>query len=148
MRPVKAPRKKIPLIDVAAGIIQDSEGRMLIAQRPTDKMLGGLWEFPGGKVERDETLEECLTREIFEELDIKIAVGPRFGVVKHSFTHFRMKLFVFICRYVSGTPRLIGCSDFAWVTIDELERYAFPVADRKIIASLQRGERQMSLFEE
>ena len=145
LRPVKAPRKKVPHVEVAAGVIQREDGRILIAQRPVDKMLGGLWEFPGGKREPGETLAECLAREIREELGIEIAVGEHFAVVNHAFTHFKMTMYVFKCRHTSGLPQTLGCAAWAWVTPDEFDEYAFPVTDRKVIAALQNGS-QPGLF--
>jgi A/G-specific adenine glycosylase len=145
LRPVKAPRKKIPEVEVAAGIIQGSDGRILIAQRPVDKMLGGLWEFPGGKREQGETLTECLVREIREELGIEIEVGVQFAVVKHAFTHFKMTMIVFLCRHASGTPQALGCAAWEWITPDAFDHYAFPATDRKIIQALQNGS-QLGLF--
>jgi A/G-specific adenine glycosylase len=143
-RPVKSPRKKIPHYEVAAAIIRGGDGRILIGQRPVDKMLGGLWEFPGGKREPGETLTECLHREISEELGIEIEVGPQFAVIKHAFTHFKMTMVVYLCRHVAGAPRALGCSAWAWASPAELESYAFPATDRKVIRALQ-NESQLGL---
>jgi A/G-specific adenine glycosylase len=139
-RPVKTRRQPLPHYEVAAAIIRDRKGQILIAQRPIDKMLGGLWEFPGGKRERGETLTDCVQREIAEELGIQIEVGPQFAVVKHSFTHFKMTMTVYLCDYVSGAPQAIGCSAWAWIALDAFDRYAFPATDRKIIQALQNGQ--------
>jgi A/G-specific adenine glycosylase len=138
-RPVKQPRAKTPHLDVTAAVITRDDGRILIAQRPADGMLGGLWEFPGGKRKPGESLPDCLRREIDEELGIEIAVGGQIGTVRHAYTHFRMTLYAFRCEYVSGQPAAIGCTDWAWVTLDELDQYAFPVTDQKIIAMLRGG---------
>lgn len=137
LRPVKAPRARTPHYDVAAGIVWDEAGRILIAQRPLDGLLGGLWEFPGGKQEPDETLPECLRRELREELAIEVEVGELFMVVKHAFTHFRITLHAFTCRYAGGPPQAIGARDWAWVGVDELARYSFGKADREIVAALR-----------
>ena len=136
-RPVKPPRKRTPHYDVVAGIIwhKDSE-RFLIGQRPLDGLLGGLWEFPGGKQEEGETLEEALVREIMEELGIMIEVGRFQTRIKHAYTHFRITLHAFHARHVSGQPQHIGVANHAWVTLADLEPYAFAVADREIIISL------------
>ena len=107
-RPVKQPRKKTPHYDVAAGVIwQDLPYRspFLIAQRLQDGMLGGLWEFPGGKLEaEDENLHVCLRREIDEELAMDIEVGDFLTSVDHAFTHFRITLHAFHARHVGRTP--------------------------------------------
>jgi A/G-specific adenine glycosylase len=144
-RPVKAPRPKTPHYDVTAAVTRRDDGRLLIAQRPAEGMLGGLWEFPGGKREPGETLPECLRREIREELGIEIEVGEQIGTVRHAYTHLRITLYAFECRLVRGEPQALGCADWAWVTIDELDRYAFPVTDQKIIAMLRDGGGQLGM---
>jgi A/G-specific adenine glycosylase len=136
-RPVKAKKQATPHYDVAAGIIRDTDGRMLIAQRPMEGLLGGLWEFPGGKQEADETLPECLQRELREELAIEVEVGSLFVSVKHAFTHFKITLHAFECRWLSGEPQHLGVHNHAWVTDAELDRYSFGKADREVIAALR-----------
>jgi A/G-specific adenine glycosylase len=141
-RPVKPPRQRTPHYDVVAGIIwhQAGDGRFLIAQRPLDGLLGGLWEFPGGKQEAGETLAEALVREIAEELEMVIEVGRFQTLVKHAYTHFRITLHAFHAQHVSGEPQHIGVANHAWVTLDDLDQYAFAVTDRKIIASLRQTD--------
>jgi A/G-specific adenine glycosylase len=143
-RPVKAKKAPTPHYNVAAGIIWNDAGELLIAQRPLDGLLGGLWEFPGGKQEPGETLPECLARELREELTIEVEVGELFTVVQHGFTHFRITLHAFTCRYVGGEPQKIGVHDWAWVSQNDLERYSFGKADRQIIKALAE-RRQMLL---
>jgi A/G-specific adenine glycosylase len=143
-RPVKKAKAATPHYDVAAGIIWNANGQLLIAQRPLDGLLGGLWEFPGGKLEAGETLPECLKRELREELGIEVEVGELFTVVQHGFTHFKITLHAFTCQYVSGEPRAIGVRDWAWVTPDQLDRYSFGKADREVIGAMQ--ERKNMLF--
>lgn len=140
-RPVKPPRKRTPHYDVVAGIIwhKENDGRFLIAQRPLDGLLGGLWEFPGGKQEMGETLAETLVREIWEELEIEIKVGQLQARVKHAYTHFRITLHAFHAQHMSGDPQHIGVAEHAWITLAEVEQYAFAVTDRKIIASLRQS---------
>jgi A/G-specific adenine glycosylase len=138
-RPVKTPKAKTPHYDVTAGVIRRADGKILIAQRPVDKMLGGLWEFPGGKRHEGESLPDCLRREIDEELRIEIAVGHQIATVRHGYTHFSITLYAFECRHIGGEPQAIGCAAFAWVSEDQLDAYAFPVTDRKIIAAMQAG---------
>ncbi|NDJ62929.1 MAG: A/G-specific adenine glycosylase [Chloroflexi bacterium] len=136
-RPVKKAKAPTPHYDVAAGMIWDDAGRLLIAQRPLDGLLGGLWEFPGGKQEPNEALEDCLRRELREELAIEVEVGELFARVRHAFTHFKITLHAFTCRHISGEPHRIGVRDWAWVTPDQLEQYSFGKADRQVIASLR-----------
>jgi A/G-specific adenine glycosylase len=136
-RPVKKTKAPTPHYDVAAGMIWDDAGRVLIAQRPLDGLLGGLWEFPGGKREPGEALEACLARELREELSIDVQVGDLFARVEHAFTHFRITLYAYTCRVVSGEAQALGVAAFAWVTPDELDHYAFGKADRQVIAALK-----------
>jgi A/G-specific adenine glycosylase len=114
--------------------------RLLIARRRPDDLLGGLWEFPGGKQEDGESLEECLRREIREELDIAIRVDRPFLSLDHGYSHFRITLHAFHCTYLNGTPRALGCSDFRWVRVSDLESFALPRADRKLAAALREEE--------
>lgn len=141
-RPVKKKKAPIPHYDVAAGIIRDNRGRLLIAQRPADGLLGGLWEFPGGKQEAGETLPETLQRELREELAIEVEVGALFVRVKHAFTHFKITLHAYECRYTGATPphtepQPIGAQAFAWVMPEALRQYSFGKADREIIRVLE-----------
>ncbi|HOG48449.1 MAG TPA: A/G-specific adenine glycosylase [Anaerolineae bacterium] len=134
--PAPRPRRALPHYDVCAAVIEH-EGRLLIAQRPAEGLLGGLWEFPGGKVEPGETLEDCLRREIREELAVEIAVGAPVATVEHAYTHLRITLHAFRCRLLSGEPQAVAAASRRWVRPGELERYAFSAADRQVIAALR-----------
>ncbi|MFQ3567612.1 MAG: A/G-specific adenine glycosylase [Aggregatilineales bacterium] len=136
-RPVKKRKAPPPHYDVAAGLVWNDRGQLLIAQRPLDGLLGGLWEFPGGKREAGETLTECLRRELREELAIEVEVGDLFTVVRHGFTHFKITLHAFTCRHTAGTPQTIGVADWAWVMPEQLDAYSFGKADRAVIEALQ-----------
>jgi A/G-specific adenine glycosylase len=132
--PERAAKKRTPHYNVTAAVIRH-RGRLLIAQRPLGGMLGGLWEFPGGKVERGESLEGCLRREIREELGIEIEVGARVTQMEHAYTHFRITLHAFECKLVSGRPRAIQVADWRWARFKELGNFAFAVTDQRIIAA-------------
>ncbi|MBM3279128.1 MAG: A/G-specific adenine glycosylase [Candidatus Handelsmanbacteria bacterium] len=141
--PRKTPRKPRPHYQVAAGLIW-KRGRLLIAQRPSEGLLGGLWEFPGGKQEEWETLAECLAREIREELAVEIEVGECLARVEHGFTHFSITLHAFGARWKSGEPQAIGCAAWRWAAPAELAQYAFSRADRRIIEELGLGDLEYS----
>ena len=148
-RPVRSKRTPTPHYDVTAGLIRDERERLLIARRPLNGLLGGLWEFPGGKVEAGEPLIVCLKRELREELAIAVEVGALFAVVDHAFTHFKITLHAFQCRYLGALaphnePQAIGVMDWAWVTEAQLSDYSFGKADRMVIAELAR-RREMLL---
>ena len=133
---VKTKRKPSPHYDVAVGVIRRGK-RLLIDRRKPEGLLGGLWEFPGGKRKQNESFERCLGREIREELGIRVKVVRPLISVRHAYTHFRITLHVYECRHVSGRPRALGCAEWRWVKLNELERYAFPSANRKVIAALR-----------
>ncbi|MBI4766149.1 MAG: A/G-specific adenine glycosylase [Deltaproteobacteria bacterium] len=135
--PVKKQKKPIPHFDVTAAVIQNGK-KILITQRPEKGLLGGLWEFPGGKKEAGESLEQCLKREIQEELNIEIRVGDRFMQVRHAYTHFKITLHCFFCRKLKGRILPLGVKDFRWVYPDELEKFPFPRADQKVIEFLEK----------
>lgn len=137
--PVRRRRKVLPHYDVAAAVIMDADARILVTQRPTDDMLGGLWEFPGGKCEPGETLAECLVREIREELDVEVEVGEPLAVIRHAYTHFRITLHAFRCRIVRGEPRCLDCAALRWVSPQQLSELPMSVADRRIARRLTEG---------
>jgi A/G-specific adenine glycosylase len=139
-RPVMPPRKRTPHYDVAAGIIWQGEpyqSRLLLAQRPHKGLLGGLWEFPGGKLEETDTdLPACLRREIAEELGIAIDVRDLVAVVPHAYTHFRITLHAFHAVYRGGEPQALGVADWRWVALEDVDAFPMAVTDRKILAAL------------
>lgn len=143
-RPIKRKKAPTPHYDVTAGLIRNPTGQLLITKRPDNKLLGGLWEFPGGKQEPDESLPDCLARELKEELAIDVSVGEFFIQVRHAYTHFKITLHVFECTYDGVAPTCIDCADFKWVTEAELDDFAFSAADRQVIAAL-RDRPQMLL---
>ncbi len=136
-RPVKATRPPIPHYTVTAAVIW-RENQVLITQRPPDGLLGGLWEFPGGKIQPGEELADCLQREICEELDAGIQVHKQLGVYKHAYTHFRVTLHAFHCRLLpNNSPRAVQVNDLRWVDLDELQGYPMGKIDRQIAGELQ-----------
>ncbi len=134
--PRKAPRKPIPHLHVSAGIIRRGR-KILISRRREGDMLGGLWEFPGGKQEPGESMEECLRRELREELDITVRIERPFVKVKHAYSHFRITLHTFLCRHSKGKPRTLECDEVRWVLLEELDQFAFPKADRVVLEALK-----------
>ncbi len=137
--PVKKAKAKIPHHIVTAAVIR-KDGRVLIAQRPQGEMFGGMWEFPGGKLEDGETLQTCLKREIKEELGVKIKVNEEIGVFKNTYTHFRVTLYAFVCSLHGGRPRSIQVDDLRWVALDELVNFPMSKLDRRISQQLQSME--------
>lgn len=121
--------------DVAAGLIF-RDGKILITQRHEGAHLGGLWEFPGGKRERDETFEACLVRELQEELGINVTVVALFESITHEYPEKTVHLRFFVCWLEGGEPRPIGCAALKWVSKAELNDFQFPAADERLLEKL------------
>ncbi len=136
LRPILPVKAAVPHYTVAGAVIR-RDGRVLIARRPQDGLLGGMWEFPGGKLEDGETLPACLAREIREELAAEVSVGEEIGVFRHAYTHFKVTLHAFECRLNGDEPRALEASALAWVGLDELEHYPMGKIDRQISRCLQ-----------
>jgi len=124
------------IIEVSAALIFRA-GKILIAQRCADAHLGGLWEFPGGKREANESFEQCLIREIREELGIEISVGGLFNETTHSYAEKTVHLKFFVCQLLDGEPQPIGCARFRWIDKNELANYEFPAADARLLEKLR-----------
>lgn len=140
--PVKAPKKKVPHLVVGAAVVRNNLGEILVAQRRDKDMLGGLWEFPGGKQESGETIQECISRELKEELDIEIKVGDFLITVKHAYSHFTMELHTYFATINSGVPRPIECQDFRWMKCCDLRDLPYSKADLYIIDELEKNVEQ------
>ncbi len=125
-------------VDVVAAIIRDNQ-KILITQRFDHVHLPGLWEFPGGKVEPDESLTAALEREIREELGVTILVGDEFFSVVHDYTPKSVRLHFFNCSIIDGEPHPLEVADMRWVRPEELGQFEFPPADADLIAILCRG---------
>lgn len=140
-------RSRVRRLTVVAAILVRN-GRVLITRRRPNETLAGLWEFPGGKKERGETLKEALQRELREETGLHVRVGRRLCVVRHAYTHRRITLHVFLCRPLAGRARPLENAGVQWVRWEDLGRYAFSAADRRVMeqvastvtAASRRGE--------
>ncbi|NPA26071.1 MAG: A/G-specific adenine glycosylase [Chloroflexi bacterium] len=139
--PRRQPRKAIPHYLVVAGVWQRGD-QVFLAQRPADAMLGGLWEFPGGKVKPGESLEDALRREWREELAVEIVPGPRLGTFRHAYSHFRITLHALRVVYVQGEPQPLYHQKLAWVPLDQLDQYPMGKVDRAIAQRLREEYRQ------
>ncbi|ESA39076.1 a g-specific dna-adenine glycosylase [Leptolyngbya sp. Heron Island J] len=142
--PMTESRAPLPHKQIGVAVIYDNDGRILIDRRKQEGLLGGLWEFPGGKIEPNEAVEDCVKREIKEELDIEIQVNDRLITVNHAYSHFKVTLNVFNCTHLSGEPKPIECDEIKWVTLDEIESYPFPKANGQIIDAIKEQAMQNS----
>ncbi len=123
-------------IDVVAALVW-REGRLLVTQRLQGSHLGGLWEFPGGKIEPGEEPDAALVREVREELAIEIAVGPLREEVVHAYPEKTVRLRFFDCSWIAGEARHLAVADHRWVARDELAGLEFPPADQALLAGLE-----------
>jgi mutator protein MutT len=127
-------------IEVAAGLVF-RDGKLLITQRYPDAHQGGLWEFPGGKRDPHETFEQCLTRELREELGIEVSVHELVETIVHEYPERTVLLKFFRCSWKRNEPQAIGCPDFRWIRREELDRYEFPAADARLLQTLREEDR-------
>jgi len=134
--PRKEQRRQTPQYHIAVGIVFRNN-RVLITRRQTDGLLGGLWEFPGGKIKDGESAPEACVREIKEEVNLVVQPVDFLARVKHAYTHFRIIMEVFCCAYVSGRLRLNGPADYRWIHPHEIDHYPFPKANHKFIPRLR-----------
>ncbi len=144
-RPVKRRATKKPHYDYAAAVVQNDAGEYLLAQRPFAGLLGGLWEFPGGRANSEEKLQETAVRVLKEKLSITVNTERQLTTVKHAFTHYKMTRHVFACIILSGEVEALEYEAVAWVDIEDIAAYACPVTDQKITKMLRQGGGQLSL---
>ena len=133
------PGGEIRLVEVAAGVVF-RDGRLLITRRRAEDHLGGLWEFPGGKREADETFEQCLARELREELTIEVEVLDCVDTIEHAYPEKTVLLQFLRCRWLAKEPQPLGCPAFAWVTRSQLRQYEFPAADARLLDRLETDD--------
>ncbi len=141
--PKRIKKARIPEYHVAVGIVWKGP-RVLITQRKPDGLLGGLWEFPGGKIRDGETPSGACTREIKEEVNLVVETKERIAHIRHAYTHFKIVMDVFRCTYQNGRVRLRGPVDFRWVRLHEIDRFPFPGANRKFIPLIKSNEKNLT----
>lgn len=126
----------LPHKQIGVAVIWNERGQILIDRRRPEGLMGGMWEFPGGKIEANETVQDCIKREIREELAIEIEVEEHLITIDHAYTHFQVTLNVYHCRYLSGEPQPLVCDEIRWVTLEEINQFPFPEANTEIIRAL------------
>ena len=145
--PYKSPINKSPHKEIAVGLIVNENNELLISLRPEDSMLGGLWEFPGGKKEKNETLRQTVVRELKEELGVDVEVYTKFRDLNHTYSHFKITMHAFWCKIVNGRPEPKSSTGLVWVSLDSVDQYPFPKANKTLLNSLKQMEdRNMRRF--
>ncbi len=134
--PVKEAPRELPYQVIGVGVVLNGAGEVLIDQRLNEGLLGGLWEFPGGKQEPGEAIEATIARELREELAIEAGVGEQLIVVDHAYSHKRLRFMVHLCTWLSGEPRPLAAQQVRWVRPEQLGDFPFPAANARIIAAL------------
>jgi len=134
--PKRIKSKPVPTYKIAVGVVRHSN-KMLITRRKPEGLLGGLWEFPGGKLNKGESTQEACIREIYDETGITVEVDSFITQIKHAYTHFKIVMDIFYCRYISGDVQLNGPVDFQWIKLTDINQFAFPKANLKFIPLLE-----------
>ena len=135
--PKRKKRMATPVYHIAVGVVFKNS-RVLITRRKPEGLLGGLWEFPGGKIKDNESAAAACIREIKEEVSLNVEIDQHLTQVKHAYTHFKIIMDVFCCKYVSGRVYLRGPAAFRWIRIDDYQKFPFPRANHKFIPLLKR----------
>ena len=135
--PLRKPRKVMQSLVIGIGIVINNSGQVLIDQRQSNQSMAGLWEFPGGKNELDELIEDTIERELYEELGIKVKVKEKIIEFDHLYTNKKLHFVVYICKIISGNPKPLASVQIKWVLPSELSNYPFPAANQKMISALK-----------
>jgi A/G-specific adenine glycosylase len=136
--PKRQKLKATPQYHITVGVVFKND-RVLITRRKAEGLLGGLWEFPGGKIKDGESAQTACIREIKEEVNLSVHIDRHLTKVKHAYTHFKIVMEVFCCNYESGRVKLKGPVAFRWIGFDEFKNYPFPKANHKFIPLLKKS---------
>ncbi len=134
--PVTEASKPVPFQVIGVGVVLNAEGEVLIDQRLEEGLLGGMWEFPGGKQEPGETIQACIARELQEELGIAVTLEDELITVDHAYSHKKLRFVVHLCTWLSGDPQPLASQQVRWVRPETLKEYPFPAANAQIIEAL------------
>jgi mutator protein MutT len=136
--PVKDAPRSVPFQVIGVGVVLNAAGEVLIDQRLNEGLLGGLWEFPGGKQEPGEAIAYTIQRELQEELAIEVEVGEELISLEHAYSHKKLRFVVHLCRWSSGEPQPLASQQVRWVAPAQLGEFPFPAANARIIAALRQ----------
>ena len=124
---------------IAIAIIVNEQKQILIDKRLPTGVMANMWEFPGGKIEKEETPQDCIKREIMEELGVSVEIDRHLMDINHSYPEFTVTLLVYICHLVAGKPQPLECAEVRWVKVEELNNFEFPSANKTIICALEKS---------
>jgi mutator protein MutT len=125
---------------IGVAVIINEKQEILIDKRLPKGLMANLWEFPGGKIEAGETPQDCIQREIKEELEVDIIVGDHLIDITHTYSEFMVTLSVYLCQIIMGEPQPLECAEIRWVTVSQLHNFEFPSANKAIISALENYE--------
>jgi len=134
--PVSDASKPVPFQVIGVGVVLNADGEVLIDQRLEEGLLAGMWEFPGGKQEPEESIAATIARELREELAIEVKVGEHLITVDHAYSHKKLRFVVHLCLWLSGEPQPLASQQVCWVKPQDLSGYPFPAANARMIAAL------------
>lgn len=129
----------LPHKKIGVAVIVNEQQEILIDKRLPTGVMANMWEFPGGKIEAGESPEDCITREIKEEIGVTIKCDRHLIDITHSYSEFTVTLSVYICHIVSGEPQPLECAEIRWVNVSQLHDFEFPSANQEIISLLAKG---------
>jgi len=139
--PYKSPAKKKPHHIIGVGIIErERDDKILIALRPNDAMLGGMWEFPGGKQKDGESIQKTIERELEEELGVEVKAYKELMNLKHAYSHFSITMHAWFCTLISGEPKPKESQEVRWVSRDQLQEFPFPKANKVLTERLLKED--------
>jgi A/G-specific adenine glycosylase len=142
-RPCRMPKSAVPHHMVGAAILSNPKGELLMAQRPSHGLLGGLWEFPQGQARQTETPEAALRRALHEKLALNATVGELLTKVRHAFTHFKITLHAYTCRAERLEAQPLGYADLRWIALADMDQLPIARADRRVIAFLRSAQARL-----
>ena len=138
MYPRRIKSKATPLYNIAVGVVVKNK-KILITRRKSEGLLGGLWEFPGGRIKKRESTEKACVREILEKTGLNVEICQYLTQVKHAFTHFRITVDVYICNYANGMVELNGPVDYKWISINQIDDYPLHKTIHKFLPQLRKA---------
>jgi len=134
--PMKAVSKPLPFEVIGLGVVTNAAGEVLIDQRLNKGLLGGMWEFPGGKQEQGEKIEVTIARELREELGIEVEVGAQLISLDHAYSQKKLRFVVHLCKWIEGKPQPLASQQVRWVQPEALSEFSFPAANVRLIEAL------------